>query len=131
MNKQKPKNQTKNQTKNKFNAENMSLGRIASQVSLVLQNKNSADYQPNKISDNNPVVVFNLAKAKFTGQKLRDKKYYKYSGYPGGLKEKSTKELFNKDPRKLFLLLIKNMLPKNRLQKKRLQKLKLFVNEEK
>jgi len=113
---------------NKFDAKGKSLGRLATEVAICLQGKQSPDYQANKV-DKTPTVVYNLSLAKFTGQKFNQKKYYRYSGYQSGLKEKTLSELFNKDPRKLFQILIYNMLPKNKLRKNRLGNLKLFNQE--
>lgn len=120
---------SKNQTnQNKFDAKGIAIGRLASQVALVLQGKDQASYQPNLVT-NRKIVVFNLAQVKFTGKKLSQKKYHKYSGYPSGIKTKTMEEFFNRDPRMLFEMLIYNMLPKNKLRKKMLKNLQLF-NEE-
>ena len=117
-----------NKKPNKFDAKGKSLGRLATEVALCLQGKQSPDYQPNVV-DNTPTIVFNLSLAKFTGKKFDQKKYYRYSGYQSGLKEKTLSQLFNKDPKKLFQLLIYNMLPKNKIRKLRLKNLKLFNQE--
>ncbi|MFH1597685.1 MAG: 50S ribosomal protein L13 [Patescibacteria group bacterium] len=116
------------QSQNKFDATGQSLGRLATQVSLALQGKDRPDYQPH-IVIKNPVIVYNLALARFTGKKLSQKQYHKYSGYPSGIKSKKMNELFQKDPCLLFRILINNMLPKNKLRAKRLKILKLYTKE--
>ncbi|MBU1149040.1 50S ribosomal protein L13 [Patescibacteria group bacterium] len=112
----------------KFDAEGKVMGRLATQVALAMQGKNMPDFQPHLLTEQE-VVVYNLSKVKLNSKKLQQKKYYRYSGYPSGMKEKTAEQMFNLNPSLLFKSLIKNMLPKNKLQAKMLKSLKLF-NEE-
>lgn len=92
------------------------LGRLATQISVVIRGKDQPDFAYNKPGDKK-VIVYNVNKIVVTGSKERDKKYYRHSGYLGNLKELSYEQLFAKDPAKVLQLAVKNMLPKNRLQK--------------
>ena len=96
-----------------FDATNESLGRLASRVALALRGKNEPTYTPH-IFPNHAVSVINIMKAKFTGNKLDGKIYYRHSGFPGGVRSNTMGEIFNKDPRKLFELMVWRMLPNNR-----------------
>lgn len=75
------------------------------------------------------VVVINAEKVKLTGNKLEKKIYYHHSGYPGGLKEKTAKELLEKHPERLIKLAVKRMLPKNKLGRKMLKRLKVYAGD--
>ena len=105
-----------NQKAIKIDATNQTIGRLASKVSFLLMGKNKANYLPNK-KPNNKVVVENLSKVRFTGKKLEQKKYFRFTGYPGGIKSQNLKNFFNKNPEKLLINVIYNMLPKNKLRK--------------
>ena len=105
------------------------LGRLATEVSNILRGKNKPQFSPNAdLGDF--VVVINIDKVKLTGNKLDDKKYYKYSGYPGGLKERTAKELLAKDPAYLLYHAVKGMLPKNKLSRQVIKKLKVYAGTE-
>jgi len=97
-------------------------GRIASQVSLILQNKISSDYEKNEVG-NTLVTVENLSKVKFTGNKLKQKIYHVHTGFIGHLKETTLEFKFNKNPEKAFKDSVRGMLPKNSLRDKRLKHL--------
>ena len=112
-----------------IDAEGQTLGRLASVIAHRLQGKHKPTYAPHVDNADNLVVV-NTAKIKVTGNKLEDKKYYRHSGYPGGIKETGLDELMLKDPNRALLLAVKGMLPKNRLQAVRLQHLKLSATAE-
>lgn len=99
------------------------LGRLASKIAILLQGKHKENFDPAK-DMGDFVVVKNVEKMKITGQKLEKKKYYRHSGYIGGLKEIKMKEIFKKDPKKVLIEAVSGMLPKNRLRKKRLKRLK-------
>ena len=91
----------------KIDASNQAVGRIASQIALILRGKNKPQYQPN-LDLGDIVEVANIKKLKFTGKKMEQKKYYHYSGYPGGLK---TKKMIELKPAEILTKAVKNMLP--------------------
>lgn len=100
------------------------LGRLASEVAVLLRGKNKATFQPH-LDSGNEVIISNAAKIKITGRKLGQKKYYHYSGYPGGLKERKLADLFKKNPAMVLKKAIWNMLPKNKLRAKMIKRLKI------
>jgi len=106
----------------KINAENQKLGRLASRVALLLQDKNKPNYDP-KSAGVNKVIVENAAQISVSGKKYTDKIYYHHTGYMGHLRENTFRTLFEKSPEKVLRLAIFNMLPKNRLRAKRLNRL--------
>jgi len=110
----------------KIDATNKKLGRLASQIAVFLRGKNQPDFLPYKLSDNK-VIVFNTAKIIITGKKFENKKYYRYSGYPGGIKEISFEDLFKKDPNEPLRRAVYGMLPKNKLRDKIIKNLKLYA----
>ena len=105
-----------------INAENQILGRLASRIALILRGKHSPAFQPHILSKEK-VVVSNVDKIRFTGKKLEQKKYFHYSGYPGGLREKRMKEVFEKNPNEVLRIAVLGMLPKNRLRKEMIKNL--------
>ncbi|MDP3245124.1 MAG: 50S ribosomal protein L13 [bacterium] len=107
----------------KINAEGKILGRLASEIAGLLQDKNSPAYRPNKLT-NNLVEVANAGKIVLSGKKIETKEYKHFSGYPGGLKRVKTKEILAKNPNRVLYLAIERMLPKNRLRKEMLKRLK-------
>ena len=111
------------------NAENAAVGRLASLISKVLRGKNKATYNPH-IDNGDFVVVTNIDKIKFTGKKFFNKKYYKHTGHPGGIKNISPQQLNEKNKSQDILkLAVKRMLPGGPLSKKQLTKLKLYQGE--
>lgn len=114
----------------KIDATDKSLGRIAAEAASILRGKNSVEFLPNKISDNR-VIIFNTLKMKITGKKIKNKKYIRHSGYPGGIKMISLEEVLKKDPNKPLKVAIYGMLPKNKLRDKLIKNLKLYVGEQK
>ena len=108
------------------NAKNLVVGRLAAYISTVLRGKNKAMFNPNQ--DNGDfVIVTNIDKIKFTGKKFENKKYYKHTGYPGGIKEITPKNLQVKNKSQDILkLAVKRMLPGGPLAKKQLSKLKMY-----
>ena len=108
--------------KHEIDGTNESLGRLASKIAQILRGKTSPKFQPN-ILPNEKVFVENADKIRFTGRKLEQKKYYHYSGYPGGLKEKKVKEVFEKNPKEVLRRAVLGMLPKNRLRKEMIKNL--------
>ena len=108
-----------------INAENAVVGRLAAYISKVLRGKNKTQFTPN-MDAGDFVIVTNIDKIKFTGKKLNDKKYYKYTGHPGGIKSTTPSELFKKKPEEILKLAVKRMLPGGPLSKKQLSKLKIY-----
>ena len=100
------------------------LGRLATQVATVLRGKNKPTYTPH-VDCGDYVIVVNADKVVLTGNKLEDKKYYNHSGYPGGLRERTAKEMIEKYPEEMVERAIKGMLPHGRLG--RAMGKKLFV----
>ncbi len=109
-------------------AEGKVLGRVASSVAAILRGKHKADYTPSMDMGDN-VIIVNAAKVKITGNKALKKKYYRHSGYPGGLKEKSFSEVMKSDPTFALRNAIKGMLPRNRLGRKQLLNVKIYGGE--
>lgn len=105
------------------------LGRISSQIAYLLQGKNKTDYST-FLDSGDFVVAINAKLIKVTGNKAKEKEYLRYSGYPGGLKVKSFKEVMEQDARLIIKSAVSGMLPKNKLRKKRLSRLYIFSNEE-
>jgi large subunit ribosomal protein L13 len=106
-----------------LDATNQSLGRLATEIAVILRGKNAASFTPNKLSGNE-VVVKNLKNAKFTGSKLAGKKYHHYSGYHGGIKTRSLEERWEKQPEEVLRGIVYTMLPTNRSRDKIIQNLK-------
>lgn len=104
------------------------LGRIATVIATYLTGKNKPMYTPH-IDCGDYVVVTNASKLVVTGNKLADKKYYRYSGFPGGMKEMTLEQKLEKDPASVIELAVKGMLPKNKLAPERLARLRVFVDE--
>jgi len=107
-------------------AENKVLGRLASEIASRLRGKHKPTFS-SFIDNGDFVIVTNAEKIKLTGKKLDDKKYYRHTGYMGGLKEASAKEMLVKHPTDLLLIAVKGMLPKNRLGRAQLKKLKIYT----
>ena len=118
----------KSEVKNNWiliNAENTIVGRLAAYISKVLRGKNKNQYTPN-MDVGDFVIVTNIDKIKFTGKKLKNKKYYRHTGYPGGIKITSPETLLKKKPEDILKLAVKRMLPGGVLSKKQLSKLKIY-----
>ena len=112
-----------------INAENVVVGRLAAYISKVLRGKNKAQYTPH-IDNGDFVIVTNIEKIKFTGRKFKDKKYYRHTGYPGGIKITNPSILIKKKPEEILKLAVKRMLPSGPLAKKQLSKLKIYKGNE-
>ena len=109
-----------------INAQNAPVGRLAAYISRVLRGKNKPTYNPH-IDNGDFVVVTNIDKIKFTGKKFFNKKYYKHTGHPGGIKNFSPQQLKEKNKSQDILkLAVKRMLPGGPLAKKQLGKLKIY-----
>jgi large subunit ribosomal protein L13 len=99
------------------------LGRLASQIAILLMGKQKPDYDPSK-DMGDFVVVKNVNKIKISGKKLEKEKYYRHSGYLGGLKEIPIKKIFQEKPEFLLKKAVYGMLPKNKLRKRMIKRLK-------
>ena len=108
-----------------INAENAIIGRLAAYISMVLRGKNKTQYTPN-MDNGDFVIVTNIEKIKFTGKKMNNKKYYRHTGYPGGIKYTTPSILMKKKPEEILKLAVKRMLSKGPLSKKQLSKLKIY-----
>ena len=108
-----------------IDAENAVVGRLAAYISVVLRGKNKSQYTPH-MDNGDFVVVTNIEKIKFTGKKFNNKKYYRHTGHPGGLKTTTPSLLINKKPEEILKLAVKRMLPGGPLAKKQLLKLKIY-----
>jgi len=110
-------------------AEGKVLGRLASSVASVIRGKNNPLFTPHAdVGD--CVVVINADKVVLTGNKLEQKKYYRHSGYTGGLTTTTAGDLMKKKPEDVIRFAVKGMLPKNRLGKRLIQKLKVYAGTE-
>ncbi len=102
------------------------LGRLATEIAVILRGKNKPIFTPH-MDAGDYVVVVNAEKVHLTGNKLEKKIYYRHSGYPGGLKMKTAKEMLDEKPERLLMLAVRGMLPKNSLGRRQLTKLKIFT----
>ena len=105
--------------------EDLILGRVASQIAIYLRGKHKPNYTPHVDCGDN-VIVINASKIKLSGDKWKNKKYIRHTGYPGGQRSLSAEELFKKNPIKLFENAVKGMLPKNKLGSNLYRNLKVF-----
>lgn len=103
------------------------LGRLASHIAICLRGKHKPTYTPH-MDTGDYIVVINASKIKVTGKKMTDKKYYRHTGYPGGIKEMSFDTLLSKHPERVIELAVKRMLPKGPLGYRMLRKLKVYAN---
>tara|TARA_B100001564_G_C20471421_1_gene592790 strand:+ start:149 stop:631 length:483 start_codon:yes stop_codon:yes gene_type:complete len=109
-----------------INAENAAVGRLASYISKVLRGKNKPSFNPH-MDNGDFVVVTNIEKIKFSGKKFEQKKYFRHTGHPGGIKESTPSILVNKNKAgEILRLAVKRMLPGGPLAKKQLTKLKVY-----
>ena len=108
-----------------IDADGHPLGRLSSAVSVLLLGKRKPTFTPH-VDNGDHVVVVNARKVKLTGKKEEQKRYYKHTGYPGGLKSETAAQLREKYPERLIFKAVKGMLPKNRLGRKMIKKLKVY-----
>lgn len=108
------------------NAEGKVLGRLASELAKILRGKHKPTFTPH-LDTGDFLVVVNAEKVGLTGKKLKDKIYYRHTGYPGGIKEVSAEKLLAKKPTELIRRAVKGMLPKNSLGRQMLRKLKVYA----
>ena len=112
-----------------FDASDKILGRFATKIADKLRGKDKPTFTPH-VDGGDFVIVINADKLKVTGNKAEQKKYYKHSLYPGGLKEKSYKEVLESTPERIIENAVKGMLPKNKLGKSIIKKLKVYSGSE-
>lgn len=110
-------------------ASGQTLGRLATQIADALRGKRKPAYTPH-IDTGDFVVVVNAEKIAVTGNKLAEKRYYRHSGYPGGLKSRTLQEMLDRRPEEVIRRAVKGMLPRNRLARKQLTKLKVYAGPE-
>tara|TARA_B100000123_G_C25661696_1_gene397977 strand:- start:118 stop:576 length:459 start_codon:yes stop_codon:yes gene_type:complete len=118
----------KNQINNNWyeiDAKNAVIGRLAAIITKIIRGKNKTTFTPH-MDNGDFVVVKNIEHAKFTGKKFQDKKYYRHTGYPGGIKVTTPEKLHEKKPDEALKLAVKRMLPGGVLGKKQLSKLKIY-----
>jgi len=111
-----------------IDAKNAVVGRLAAIITKILRGKNSTKYTPH-MDHGDFVVVKNIEHIKFTGNKFENKKYYRHTGYPGGIKETTPEKMHEKKPEAILKLAVKRMLPGGPLAKKQLSKLKIYLGE--
>ncbi len=110
-------------------ASTMPLGKLAVIIADKLMGKSKVTYTPH-IDNGDYVVVINAKDIKVTGDKMVQKKYYRHSGYPGGLSELKLEEVIEKDPTRVIREAVKGMLPKNKLAAERMKRLRVFADSE-
>ena len=113
----------------KIDASELPLGKLAVIIADKLMGKSKVTYTPH-IDNGDYVVVVNAKNIVVTGDKMVQKKYYRHSGYPGGIKELSLKEVIEKEPSRAIREAVKGMLPKNKLAADRLSRLRIFDGED-
>ena len=119
---------SKNEINNNWyeiDAKNAVIGRLAAVITKIIRGKNKTTFTPH-MDNGDFVVVKNIEHAKFTGKKFQDKKYYRHTGYPGGIKVTTPEKLHDKKPDEALKLAVKRMLPGGVLGKKQLSKLKIY-----
>ena len=111
-----------------IDAKNAVVGRLATIISKIIRGKNKNTFTPH-MDHGDFVVVKNIEKIKFTGKKFQNKKYYRHTGYPGGIKETTPEKLYEKKPAESLKLAVQRMLPGGALGKKQITKLKIYTGE--
>ena len=109
--------------------EDVVLGRAATEIARVLRGKHKAIYTPS-VDTGDYVIVVNADKVKLTGNKLTAKKYYRHTGFPGGIREITADKLLQKKPEMVLQSAVKGMLPKNKLGRQMFSKLKVYAGGE-
>ncbi len=112
-----------------IDAEGKILGKIAAEIAFRLMGKHKPSYTPH-VDGGDYIVVINADKFAVTGNKMKDKKYYRHSGYPGGLKVRSLEEMLEKKPTEVIRKAVERMLPKNKLGSQMINRLKIYTGTE-
>jgi len=110
-------------------AEGKTLGRLATQIADTLRGKRKPQFTPH-VDTGDFVIVINAEKIQVTGNKLDQKRYYRHSGYPGGLRSRTLREQLDRRPTEVLRVAVKGMLPKNRLARQQITKLKIYAGPE-
>ena len=110
-------------------AEGQTLGRLATRIADTLRGKGKPEYTPH-VDSGDFVVVVNAEKIAVTGKKLDDKRYYRHSGYPGGLRSRTLREQLDRRPTEVIRKAVKGMLPRNRLANRQITTLKVYAGPE-
>jgi large subunit ribosomal protein L13 len=110
-------------------ADGKTLGRLATQIADTLRGKRKPQFTPH-VDTGDFVIVVNAEKIQVTGNKLDQKRYYRHSGYPGGLKSRTLREQLDRRPTEVLRVAVKGMLPKNRLARQQITKLKIYAGPE-
>ena len=110
-------------------ANGKTLGRLATQIADALRGKRKPEYTPH-VDTGDFVVVVNAEKVSVSGKKRQDKRYYRHSGYPGGLRSRTFEEMIDRRPEEIVRLAVKGMMPRNRLARKQITKLKVYAGPE-
>ncbi|WP_424947064.1 50S ribosomal protein L13 [Candidatus Spongiihabitans sp.] len=110
-------------------ANNKVLGRLAAEIAHRLRGKHKPEFTPH-VDTGDYIVVVNAEKVALTGNKANAKKYYRHSGYPGGIKETSFKEMIEKHPARVIETAVKGMLPRNKLGRAMFSKLKVYAGDQ-
>ena len=110
-------------------ADGQTLGRLATRIADTLRGKGKAQYTPH-VDTGDFVVVVNAEKVRVTGNKLDQKRYYRHSGYPGGLRSRTLREQLKRRPTEVIRKAVKGMLPRNRLARQQINKLKIYAGPE-
>jgi len=110
-------------------ADGQTLGRLATRIADTLRGKNKPQYTPH-VDTGDFVVVVNAEKVAVTGKKLDEKRYYRHSGYPGGIRSRTLREQLERRPEEVLRKAVKGMLPRNRLARQQLTKLKIYAGPE-
>ena len=109
-----------------IDAEDKTLGRLSSEIAMLLQGKHKPIYVPH-LNTGDYVIVVNAQKIRVTGNKLRQKMYYRHSGYHGGLTERTLQQMLDKTPTRVITQSVKGMLPKNALGRHMLARMKVYT----
>jgi large subunit ribosomal protein L13 len=118
--------ETRERTWYVVDANGKTLGRLATQIAETLRGKRKPEYTPH-VDTGDFVVVINAEKIHVTGNKLADKRYYRHSGYPGGIRSRTLGEMLERRPEEVIRKAVKGMLPRNRLARQQLTKLKVYA----
>ncbi|MGZ5308423.1 MAG: 50S ribosomal protein L13 [Solirubrobacterales bacterium] len=110
-------------------AQGKTLGRLATQLADILRGKRKPEYTPH-CDTGDFVVVVNAEKITVTGRKLEQKRYWRHTGYPGGIRSRTLAEMLDRQPEEVIRKAVKGMLPRNRLARQQLRKLKVYAGEE-
>ncbi|MFL5819764.1 MAG: 50S ribosomal protein L13 [Solirubrobacteraceae bacterium] len=109
-----------------IDAAGRTLGRLATQIADALRGKRKPEYTPH-VDTGDFVIVVNAEKISVTGDKLAQKRYYRHSGYPGGLRSRTLREMLDRRPEEVIRKAVRGMMPRNRLARKQLTKLRVYA----